>query len=141
RLKREHRKRIQTKTLQVLISLRIDRSWILVDEQIEAGAIHDEGLLQLGEQYVAVNRRLQRCNQQAVVAAGVHAHDRGTGESADTVGFEPFALCGLVESPAYVFFERDHGILQYPHKRTKPPSRCREPAAAGHWHRRPRNRP
>ena len=56
----------------------------------------------------AADRRLGGSHQQSVVAAGIQADDGRGSESAEAVGFEPFAAEGGIEVAAGFLVELNH---------------------------------
>ena len=60
------------------------------------------GLIELGDQERAPDRRFQRRHEQAVIAARQQAGDRAGRVPAEPVGDQPLAALGLAEVPADV---------------------------------------
>src|SRR5437762_1912612 len=78
----EGRPRAQTKFILNVKAVREDRAGVQVRRQMRFLSLADHALLKFREQYVPLDGRAQRRDEQAVLAARVGADDRRRSETA-----------------------------------------------------------
>ena len=83
-------------TLHVLVAFRVDdAALVLVDAQPELHVVHDDALVQVGDQHVAfVVDAVLRHDEQSVIFAGVEPQQRGVGKSTGAATAQQFAVFG-----------------------------------------------
>ena len=101
--------RIQAEGLEREVALRMHRSGILVDGQLNPAATQNQGFFETREHDHTAHGRPGSRDEQAVIAAGIHADDGGGCETAEAVGLQPFAAAGEVQVAADGFVELNHG--------------------------------
>ena len=92
--------------LDPLIAARLDRAvGPLVRVELIRRAAQVRRRLDLGHEQGARDRRIQRRDQHAMIAAGVRAGDGAAGITARAVGHQPFAPHGIFQIAADVASE------------------------------------
>ena len=94
----DHRIRIHFEIDNVFVPTGFIHVPVAMDAEIEGHPVLQQRLVEGGKQHIAVSAKLlDRYGQQAVVLAGVAAHDGGVAVAAGTVGCEKLPFEGIFE--------------------------------------------
>ena len=105
---------IRAEVHHILVAARFVGVSVAVDAEVELLAIHDQALIQVGQQQEAVaSEPVQRDCQQAVVAAGVAGHDGRVAVGAGLVGAQdlPLERIGQIDKLRFVEFQKSHRFI------------------------------
>src|ERR1043165_2999075 len=99
---------IPVKTFQVLKSLRMKSTRILIGTQLESFAVGDDGLFQLRKNNHAPDGRLCCSDQHAMITTCVRSGNGATRITADAVRFQPFEVAREIVRFQVVLLKRTH---------------------------------